>query len=450
MLIDDIVRFLIPYYTQPSLEVVRFYTSYSRPVLDVIHSILKSTFNVLLIAAVSVSVFYLLIMLFTLTTRKKPILKSAGENKLPFVTIQIPTYNEIVALNCARRCLEFDYPKDRYEIIIGDDSNRKEISGRIDSFASKHPGLIRITRRGTNAGFKPANLNHMLKSTKGEIIVIFDSDFLPPKDFLKKIVSPFAYDTELAVVQARWKISNFTQNPTTLLGGSVSLVMHHFAMPFITRKLGTSFLCGSAEAIRKKALIAVGGWKEGSLTEDIECSLRLMKAHYKLTYLEELECDCETPFTVKDFCKQQMRWAYGVISAFKEHFSSFFLRGGVTGRNKLAGSIMLTGYTFSFLLMCLFVFGTLSFFTDRPAPINWSLFLSETGRNILLTCGFLFMTLIAVVRKNYARYIAELIFATFSIGLIVTGYVNLGIMRAVFGRPMHWFMIAKRGEVAGR
>jgi cellulose synthase/poly-beta-1,6-N-acetylglucosamine synthase-like glycosyltransferase len=446
MFLDNIISFLVPYYIRPAQTVALFYADNSRIILDYIHTFLKVTFDIFLVITIIVSLFYMGVMLYSFFTKKTARKKGIGDKELPFVTIQIPTYNELAAINCANRCLDFDYPKNRYEIIIGDDSNRKEISKQIDDFASMHKDIVNVTRRGTNSGWKPGNLNYMLKSTKGEFIVIFDSDFLPEKDFLSSIIVPFMHDPKLAVVQARWRISNFKQNLTTLLGGSISLVMHYFAMPVMDRKLHTSFLCGSAEAIRKQALVDVGGWKEGTLTEDIECSLRLIKKGYHLTYLEELECDCETPFTVKDFCKQQMRWAYGVISAFKEHFGSYFFNSRVTTKNKVGGAIMLSGYTFSFLLMCLFVIGMLSFFTDRPAPINWSLFLSETGRNIIITCGVMLVTLIALLKRSYIKYAAHLIVATFSVGLVVTAYVNLGILKAIFGRPMQWFMLSKIGN----
>ena len=104
----------------------------------------------------------------------------------PNITVQIPTYNEIAALNCAERCLKFEYPKEHLQIIIGDDSDDPLISKRIDEFASLN-SQIEISRRGTNNGYKPGNLNAMLKKSRGDYILIFDSDFLPKRDFLAKL-----------------------------------------------------------------------------------------------------------------------------------------------------------------------------------------------------------------------------------------------------------------------
>ncbi len=446
MSLDTIVMSVLDFYTHSSISWSEFYISYSRLILDYVHISLKTAFNIMLVLTVLVSLFYVSVMLFSLISRKKPEQRIMGTEKWPFVTIHIPTYNELAAINCAKRCLAQDYPKDRYEILIGDDSSDKAVSEELDRFASEHKDMIRVTRRGTNSGFKPGNLNHMLKYTHGEFIIIFDSDFLPEENFMKRIIKPFLNDGKLAGVQARWRISNYRQNMTTVLGSSLQVVLHSFALPLMRRKLDMAFLCGSAEAVRKKSLVEVGGWKSGSLTEDIECSLRFIKKGYKISYLEDLECDCETPFTVKDFCKQQMRWAYGVITAFKEHFFTFFFTKKTNAKQKLGGLIVLSGYTFSLTLLSLFVLGMLSFFTDRPAPINWAIFFSETGRNILLTCGVMMVTMLALVKKRHARYLGHLLLATFSIGLLVTFYVNLGIFKALLGRPMHWFMISKIGN----
>ncbi|MCK4714502.1 MAG: glycosyltransferase, partial [Candidatus Aenigmarchaeota archaeon] len=127
----------------------------------------------------------------------RPVIKS-----WPRVSIHIPTLNEIVAIRCARKCLKFDYPRNRYEIIIGDDSDNREISRKIDAFARKHRDMVRVTRRAGREGFKAGNLNNMVRHSSGEIIVNFDSDFLPPSDFLRKVVPSFAQDKKMAFVQS--------------------------------------------------------------------------------------------------------------------------------------------------------------------------------------------------------------------------------------------------------
>ncbi len=149
--------------------------------------------KVFLILTGITAIFYVLMAVIVGLTRKKHLdeKNEIPEVDLPSVTVQIPTYNEIAALNCAQMCINFDYPSDKLQIILGDDSSDVEISNQIDNFAQQNQDKILVTRRGNNIGFKPGNLNHMLPYSTGEIILIFDSDFLPKRDFLKKIVKPF-------------------------------------------------------------------------------------------------------------------------------------------------------------------------------------------------------------------------------------------------------------------
>lgn len=422
-----------------------FYYNYSRIILDFLNSFFKFGFNFFLIITIALAFFYLFMAIYSYFSKhKKEIPLEKG--KEPMVTIQIPTYNELAALNCAYRSLNFDYPKEKMQIIIGDDSSDKKVSSKIDEFANKYKDRILVTRRGKNIGFKPGNLDHMLKYTKGEIIVVFDSDFLPEKDFLKRIVAPYVRDKDVAVVQARWNIHNYSQNIHSILGGTISLITHHVVLPFTKSIGGSVSLCGSAESIRKKDLEEVGGWKLGMLTEDVECSFRLIKNGKKLIYLNDLECKCEAPMKFNDLRKQQMRWAYGVITALKLHLKDILLSSKVRFKDKLSVLTFSSGYMFSLLILVLTVFGTLSIISSPPAPIDWPRFLSETGRNIALTSGFLIASALSLVLANKIKEIPKMIFASLSVGLAVTYWVNVGIFKAIYNRGMQWFMLSKIGN----
>jgi cellulose synthase/poly-beta-1,6-N-acetylglucosamine synthase-like glycosyltransferase len=425
-----------------------FYIQYSRIILDAIHGLFQSSFRVFLWLTVALAAFYLLMALLLSLFKSAPKRTRTSVDEYPSVTVQIPTYNELAALNCARLVLENDYPEDRLQLIIGDDSNDKEISAKIDAFAEQNQGRVLVTRRGRNIGYKPGNLNHMLKYTKGEILVIFDSDFLPSKDFLKRIVAPLVRDRNVVAAQARWNIYNFDQNMISVLGGTISLLCHNIILEFINMFKGTGFLCGSAEAIRTDVVRGAGGWQAGSMTEDIECSLRLISQGERIVYLEDLSCDCEAPHTFKDLCRQQMRWAYGVISALKQHIIALLGSRAASMKNKLSVIVFTSGYLFSFLLLGITVAGILSVISARPAPVDWERFLSETAMNFLLTTGFLVASIVAMVRSRRIRALPRMMAASLSVGLAVTYYVNVGIVKAVFSRGMHWFMLKKRGNEA--
>ena len=422
-----------------------WYNSIGRIILDFLHIIFENTFNVLLIVAVIFSVLYFLMALYAMFNKPKKSKEMERDAELPFVTVQIPTFNELAAIRCAESCLKFDYPKDKYEIIIGDDSNKPEISEILAEYAQKHE-LIKITKRKTNEGFKPGNLNHMLNHSRGEILVIFDSDFVPEKDFLSRIVAPFMRDGNIAGVQARWKLMNPGQNTVTSLGASILYTCHYVTLPFMFNQKKISFLCGSAEAVRKSTLIELGGWESGNLTEDIEFSLRILEKGYRIEYIDNLECDSEVPYTLKDLYRQQMRWAYGVIYSWKNHFISILKSKSIGFMDKLCMVIFLSGYFIATLLAALFITGTLSFITNAPAPIEWGKFGYELGRNILLTSGLLVAGCVSLVKARKSKMTLRMIVSSFSYGLVVTYYVNVGIIKAIAKVPMEWYMLNKQGN----
>ncbi len=433
-------------YIQWITQFFLWYNTIGRKILDFLHIIFENIFNVLLFIAFFVSILYFVMSLYTIFKKREQKKQDIELEELPFVTVQIPTFNEIVAIRCAKSCLNFNYPKDKYEIIIGDDSSKPEISKKLQEFAKEHD-IVRIVKRESNEGYKPGNLNNMLKYSKGEILVIFDSDFVPEQDFLSRIVQPFLKDEKVAGVQARWKFINANQNMITALGATILSTYHHITIPFTYNKRGVVFLCGSAEAVRKDVLVKLGGWENGNLTEDIEFSLRLLEKGYKIKYMQDLECDGEVPFTLKDLYKQQMRWAYGVIYSWKKHFKGILKSNHINWADKLyMQGIYLSGYLLSVLLAGLFITGTLSFITHAPAPIEWGRFFYELIRNIALTSGLIVSSIVALAKANKAKLTLSMIASSFSYGLVVTYYVNVGIFKALTKTPMEWYMLNKLGN----
>jgi cellulose synthase/poly-beta-1,6-N-acetylglucosamine synthase-like glycosyltransferase len=434
---------LIQQSVQSSIDLVGgffiWYNAFGRIILDFFYTIFDSIFNVLLFITVVMSVY-------AMVKRRDKKVEEKFEGELPFVTVQIPTFNELVAIRCAEKCLDFDYPKEKYEILIGDDSNNHDVSRKLKKFATKHE-LVKVIKRENNKGYKPGNLNNMLKHSKGEFLVIFDSDFVPEKDFLARIVQPLLKNKKVAGVQARWNLLNANQNLVSVLGATIVSTCHRITMPFMFNRRKITFLCGSAEAVRKSTLIELGGWDSGNLTEDIEFSLRLLKSGYKIEYLNDLECDSEVPFTIKDLYKQQMRWAYGVIHSWKKHFGDISRSRHLNFVDKFyMGGVFCSGYLISVLLAALFITGTLSFLTHAPAPIEWGTFLYELGRNILLTSGLILSGIVALTKARIPKLTLPMILSAFSFGIVVTYYVNMGIFKALVKAPMEWYMLNKQGN----
>ena len=412
-----------------------------RSILDYVHSFAQVGFYFFLYLMVGLTTLYLLFSLYALIRWKKTAEQPLDLTKAPFVTIQIPTRNELIALRCAEHCLAFNYPKDKYEIIIGDDSNDRKVSHELRKFAREHAS-VRVLKRKENIGYKPGNLNNMLKYSNGEIIVIFDSDFVPEPDFLKRIVAPFAHDGRVAIVQARWNFNNFDQNLVTILASTIVYTFHNIVLSILHR-FGTASLCGSAEAVRKKDLVALGGWKSGSLTEDIEYALRLFKNGKKMVYLPTLECYSEVPYKAQDLYKQQMRWAYGVITSYKTHLKDLMLSKKLSLKQKTISLAPGFGYLLPMFMAMIFLFGILSLVTHRPAPLDLERFFREFFWNTLLTSGLLIASMVALLKAKKLKYTLKMIASSFSFGIITTYYVNKGIFKSLMNKPMQWFLLSK-------
>lgn len=420
---------------------------FGRMVADYLHFFFNNVFFVLLIITCVASFIYVLAAIYSLLKKRRVIsTHNYADSKLPHVTIQIPTFNELAAINCAKRCLDFDYPATKFDIIIGDDSNDPLISKQIDAFAKKHDS-VNVTRRGLNVGFKPGNLNHMLQYTRGEMIAIFDSDFLPETDFLRRMVSPLLADKNLVGVQSRWKVANPKQNIVTALGTGITNSFHYVILPLMLAFSNSIVFCGSGEIVRKKYLLEAGGWKSGVLTEDIDFSIRSLARGHTIAYLRDVECYCEVPQTVMDLFKQQKRWAYGVIRSLIEN------RRVLSSANKRVRgfipmiTLFVSGYIFTTLIFVLSLVGLLSLITHPPQAIIFSQLFGETFRNILLTAGLTVVTVTGVfLARNTDTNIFKLLFGTYTIGLVLILYVMQGVYLAIVNQPMRWYMLKKNGN----
>ncbi|MBT8041980.1 MAG: glycosyltransferase [Kiritimatiellales bacterium] len=421
------------------------------------HIVIKTIFEIALMGAFVLSLGYFIVTAFALALsrfRDKP--EIIDDTSLyPTVTVQIPTYNEIAALNCAARCLEFDYPPEKLQIMIGDDSSQPAVSATIDAFAAANP-RIEISRRGDNAGFKPGNLNVMLPKAKGDYLLILDSDFLPKKDFLKRLVVPVIKDPSLAGAQAAWRILNVHDNHSTLMGTGIVNIIHSVILPFLNAATNQCVFCGSGELVKKSYLEERGGWTAGALTEDVDYSLRVITEGKRIAYVSDLRIRCEVPYTPGDLFRQQMRWAYGVMRAFMAHGKKLFFSRTIQKRTKFAAFLFGSGYVMVALLLLTSVFGLLNlisgFFGIDPAAANSSSytvghFVYDTAVNLLLTCGMIVSSIAAGFINGFGlRSIGRLIAASFSIGVVCMFFVGRGLMTAWFGLPMKWFMLKKAGN----
>ena len=292
----------------------------------------------------------------------------------PMVTIQLPIYNEFqVVQRLLNSAAELDYPRDRYEIQVLDDS-QDETSILIDNTIEQlreHGVAIYVLRRQNREGFKAGALAAGMPKIPGEFLAIFDADFVVPKNFLKRIIPLIAPHPDVACVQARWEHLNRSENWLTH-AQSVG-IDGHFAAEQGARSYNGFCLNfnGTAGIWRKQAIIAGGGWHSDTLTEDLDLSYRVQMAGYKLRYDFDLECPAEIPNNILALKNQQRRWAKGSIETAKKLIPLLYHNNRLSRGQKLEACLHLTHYMVS-LLMALLCLLSLPVLLLTPVPeMGW-------------------------------------------------------------------------------
>jgi cellulose synthase/poly-beta-1,6-N-acetylglucosamine synthase-like glycosyltransferase len=244
---------------------------------------------------------------------KKPTTQKALQQDLPFVSIQLPVFNErYVIERLIDAVAAIDWPKDKFEIQVLDDSTDDsfELAEEKISYYQERGFNIRHIHRTDRKGFKAGALAHGLEMAQGEFIAIFDADFVPKPDFLKKTIPHFS-DDNTAVVQTRWGHLNKEYSLLTKL--QAFGLDTHFLVEQTGRKEGGYFLNfnGTAGIWRKKAILDAGGWKADTLTEDLDLSYRAQLKGWKIEFLPHVVAPAELPMAMPAVKSQQFRWTKG-------------------------------------------------------------------------------------------------------------------------------------------
>jgi cellulose synthase/poly-beta-1,6-N-acetylglucosamine synthase-like glycosyltransferase len=244
----------------------------------------------------------------------------------PRVTVQLPIFNErYVIERLVEAVSRFDYPHELLEIQVLDDSTdetQQVASATVASFAAQ--GLpITYIHRTNREGYKAGALENGLRTSQGEFVCIFDADFLPEPDFLRRTI-PYFQNPAIGMVQTRWTYLNrdyslLTQVETILLDG-------HFVVEHGARsRRGTFFnFNGTAGVWRRQAIEDAGGWQHDTLTEDTDLSYRAQLHGWKFLYLPNIECASELPIDMNGFKAQQARWAKGLMQTAKKILPQVF------------------------------------------------------------------------------------------------------------------------------
>ncbi|MEK6476409.1 cellulose synthase family protein [Catalinimonas sp. 4WD22] len=244
----------------------------------------------------------------------------------PAVTIQLPIYNELyVVERLIDAVAKISYPRDKLEIQVLDDSTDETvrlIAAKLTVY-QKQGINIRYIRRPERKGFKAGALAYGLKKAKGEFIAIFDADFLPSPDFLKKTIPHFVNE-KIGMVQTRWGHINKDYSLLTRL--QAFGLDGHFTIEQGGRSHAGSFINfnGTGGVWRKACIVDAGGWSDDTLTEDLDLSYRAQMKGWEFTYLEEVEAPAELPILMPAIKSQQFRWNKGAAECARKHLSHVF------------------------------------------------------------------------------------------------------------------------------
>jgi cellulose synthase/poly-beta-1,6-N-acetylglucosamine synthase-like glycosyltransferase len=241
---------------------------------------------------------------------------------LPAVTVQLPLFNEMYVVE---RLLDavaaIRYPRDRFQIQVLDDSTdeTQDICRRkVADLEARFPDLdIEYIHRKDRTGFKAGALENGLKTAKGELVLIFDADFLPHPDVLERTVHHFV-DPKVAVVQCRWQHLNRDFSPLT--EAQALMLDGHFVMEHAGRAWSGRFFNfnGTAGLWRRAAIAEAGGWQHDTLTEDMDLSYRAQLLGWRFVYLPEIAAPAELPVEMSSFKSQQFRWAKGSMQVARK------------------------------------------------------------------------------------------------------------------------------------
>ncbi len=275
----------------------------------------------------------------------------------PSLTIQLPIFNEKYTVERLLRAVtQLDYPREKLQFQVLDDSTDDTailVKGLVDEY--KAQGLnIEWIHRTNRAGYKAGALSEGLKTATGEFLAIFDADFIPTPDWLKKTVPLFA-DRRLGCLQTRWGHTNRKYN--SLTQAEAMAVDGHFIVEQTARSQNSLFLNfnGTAGMWRRACIEDAGGWEWDTLTEDLDLSYRAQLRGWRIGYTPEVVVPAELPAEVEAFKKQQFRWAKGSFQVVRKILPKVARRNDIPLPVRIMAAIHLTGYMVHPLMLSMLV-----------------------------------------------------------------------------------------------
>ncbi|HYA84711.1 MAG TPA: glycosyltransferase [Candidatus Bathyarchaeia archaeon] len=368
---------------------------------------------------------------------------------LPVVTVQLPIYNErYVAARLIDAVCLLDYPKDRLEIQVLDDSEDDTFE-LVQSVVGEHRllgfNIHHFRRISGRAGYKAGALKEGMKYAKGEFIAIFDADFIPPPWFLKKTIGYFI-DPVIGLVQCRW--GHINENYSSLTEAQALSLDLHFLIEQKAKSMTHLFMNfnGAAGIWRTSCIFDAGGWHTTTLVEDLDLSYRAQLRGWKSLFLENIVVKGELPVQMNAAKRQQFRWAKGSIQVALKLLVDILLEKKIAIDTKIQAFIHLTRHVVHVLFLIQFlVFPILLALNYKLYPVGWA---PITGILIYVLMGP--ATYIYMIRKLWAdrwkdKAIQYLYLIFFASGISVNN--TIAVFDAIIGGKNEFLRTPKFGVV---
>ncbi len=372
-----------------------------------------------------------------------------NSNEIPFVTIQLPVYNELYVMErLLKNIVTLEYPKEKLEIQVLDDSTDESIDStkkQIGQLQKKGVNIQHIHRRN-RLGFKAGALKEGLLIAKGEFIAIFDADFLPKKDWLLKTVRYFK-DPQIGVVQTRW--GHINRNYSILTKVQAFALDAHFTLEQIGRNCKGHFINfnGTAGIWRKKCILDAGNWEGDTLTEDLDLSYRAQLKKWKFKYLEKVKTPAELPIVISAAKSQQFRWNKGGAENFQKMAKRVLFAKNISMKTKIHGLLHLLNSSMFLMIFLVAVLSIPMLYIkneyEHLQPYFYMISFFIISSVIFFICyWFMFKKSYGGGFKNFFKYIG-IFFTFFSIAMGFSLHNSIAVLQGHFGKKSEFIRTPK-------
>lgn len=373
----------------------------------------------------------------------------------PHVTIQLPLFNEkYVAERLIDAVASIKYPKDKLEIQILDDSTDETIDivkKKVEEWRQKGTDIVQVIRENREE-YKAGALKYGLNIAKGELIAIFDADFIPSPGFLESTVPHFS-DSKIGMVQTRWGHINKDYSLLTRL--QAFALDAHFTVEQTGRNYQGSFINfnGTGGIWRKTCILDAGNWEGDTLTEDLDLSYRAQLKGWKFKYLQQVESPAELPPVMSALKSQQRRWNKGGSETAKKHLKTV-LKSNISSTAKWHATFHLLNTTvFLSILFC--ALSSIPILIYKPYFSSFNFFFKATS---IFFLSFLIISLqylysnSAVEKKKYSFFRFLFYYPCFlSVSMGLSLHNSIAVIEGYMGRKTPFirtpkFNIKSQGE----